>query len=455
MSNLGELIDLSKSLDKVAIIDNDARVTYKQLHYMSNYVASELKDKGFTPGDKIAIKGTNSIGYVATYLGILKFGGVCVLINAKLPESQVEYILKDSDAKFLFKEPTVPSFVDTKFDPYPVNENDPAVIMYTSGSTSNPKGVILPHRHKWIIKHKSSYPAAIYRRAIVAAPLYHMNGLSNTETTLCGHGTLVLLRSFEPKEFLKRISFHRVNSITSVPTMLSLILKETDLLKDLDLDCVKHIAMASAPVSSKLFTALKNTFPNATIMNGYGITEVSPGMFGKHPTLPTPDMSVGYPTPGIDYRIVDGILQVRSPAMFLKYNNVTLNNVTEDGYFITNDLFEVDKDGFYFFLGRADDMFVCGGNNVYPRQIENVLEEHPFVQSAAVIGIEDDDKGMKPYAFVVSNLAEDALKEYVLKFLPPSHCPRKIWTMDTMPLNSVNKIDKALLKEKAKHELNG
>jgi acyl-coenzyme A synthetase/AMP-(fatty) acid ligase len=190
-------------------------------------------------------------------------------------------------------------------------------------------------------------------------------------------------------------------------------------------------------------------------MNGYGITEVSPGMFGKHPTLPTPDMSVGYPTPGIDYRIVDGILQVRSPAMFLKYNNVTLNNVTEDGYFITNDLFEVDKDGFYFFLGRADDMFVCGGNNVYPRQIENVLEEHPFVQSAAVIGIEDDDKGMKPYAFVVSNLAEDALKEYVLKFLPPSHCPRKIWTMDTMPLNSVNKIDKALLKEKAKHELNG
>jgi acyl-coenzyme A synthetase/AMP-(fatty) acid ligase len=233
------------------------------------------------------------------------------------------------------------------------------------------------------------------------------------------------------------------------------MLKEKELLVRLDLSCVKHIGMASAPVSRSLFNSLKSTFPKAAIVNNYGITEVSPGMFGKHPTLPTPDLSVGYPIPGIDYRIVDGILQVRSPSMFLKYNNLDIKNLTDDGYFITNDLFEVDKDGFYFFLGRGDDMFVCGGNNVYPRQIESVLESHPFVQYAVVIGVEDEDKGMKPYAFVVSNSNEDELKTHALKFLPPSHCPRKIWNLETLPLNSVNKVDKAKLKEQARVLLNG
>ncbi len=454
MSNLGNLINLSKDFEKVAIIDEHGSVTYRQLHNMSNFVAQDLYGKGFRAGDRIALKGLNTIDYVAAYLGILKLGGVAVLVNIKFPQEQIDYVLKNSDSKFLWESPNIPKDVVAEFTVHSVDVNDPAIIMYTSGSTSYPKGVVLPHRHKWIIEQKSKLPRAEQRRAIVAAPLYHMNGLSNTETVICSHGTLVLLEKFDSRKFLTKVSEHKVNSITSVPTMLSMILQETDLISSLDFSTVRHIGMASSPVSKPLWQSLKATFPGAVLTNGYGITEVSPGMFGPHPKLPTPEMSVGYPTPGIEYRIVDGILQVKSPSMFLKYNNTNLKNITDDGFFITNDLFKIDENGFYYFLGRADDMFVSGGNNIYPRQIESILEEHPLVSGAAVIGVEDDIKGMKPYAFVQSDTDEPALLEFTKTKLPPSHLPRRIWNVDKFPLNSVNKIDKQKLREAAYANLN-
>lgn len=454
MSNLGNLINLEKNLEKTAIIDEHGSISYRQLHNMSNFVAKNLFEQGFRPSDRIALKGLNTIDYIAAYLGILKLGGIAVLVNVKLPTEQIDYVVNDSGSKFLWEDPVVPKTALAEFEPYVVDENAPAIIMYTSGSTSNPKGVVLPHKHKWIIEQKSKLPRAEQRIAIVAAPLYHMNGLSNSETVICSHATLVLLEKFNSKKFLEKISEHKVNSVTAVPTMLSLMLQETDLISSLDLSSVRHIGMASSPVSKSLWTNLKSTFPNAFLTNGYGITEVSPGMFGPHPKLPTPEMSVGYPTPGIDYRIVDGILQVRSPSMFIKYNNVDLKNRTEDGYFITNDLFKVDENGFYYFLGRADDMFVSGGNNIYPRQIESILEDHPLVKGVAVIGLEDDIKGFKPYAFVVGDVDEDNLLDYIKTKLPPSHFPRKIWNIDTIPLNSVNKIDKQKLREVATEKLN-
>ena len=454
MSNLGNLINLTKDLEKIAIIDEHGSVTYRQLHNMSNFVAQDLYSKGFRAGDRIALKGLNTIDYVAAYLGILKLGCVAVLVNIKFPQEQIDYVLKNSDSKFLWEFPSVPKDTVSEFTAQEVDANDPAIIMYTSGSTSYPKGVILPHSHKWIIEQKSKLPRAEQRRAIVAAPLYHMNGLSNTETVICSHSTLVLLEKFDSRKFLTKVSEHKVNSITSVPTMLSMMLQETDLISSLDFSSVRHIGMASSPVSKPLWQNLKTIFPDAILTNGYGITEVSPGIFGPHPKLPTPEMSVGYPTPGIEYRIVDGILQVKSPSMFLKYNNTNLKNITDDGFFITNDLFKIDENGFYYFLGRADDMFVSGGNNIYPRQIESILEEHTSVSTAAVIGIEDDVKGMKPYAFVQSSTDEDTLLEFTKTKLPPSHVPRRIWIVENFPLNSVNKLDKQKLKEAAYSNLN-
>ena len=462
MTNLGNLIDQSKDLNKVAVVHNNQSYSYEYLNTLVTGVSAGLVAHGIVPGDRVAILSENSVKFIATYLGILRMGAVAVLINCKLPGEQINYILNDSDTILLFIDRPVITPVTTihfnnleKFlsnKPVSVVTQDPAVILYTSGSTSVPKGVVLSHNHKWIIDSNVANSNPSIKTILVAAPMYHMNGLSNMETAIAGYATLVLMSRFEPMECLSLSAQHQITTITSVPTMLAMMLEKKT---SEDLSSVKEIIMASAPVSRNLFDNVKQAFPNAFVKNAYGITEVGPGIFGRHPTMTTPELSVGYPRRGMDYKLVDNVLYVRSPAMMLKYNNIDSTAITEDGYFITNDLFRIDDNGFYYFIGRADDMFVSGGNNIYPRQVETVIESYPGIISAAVVGIDDEIKGKKPYAFITASVTvkEDDLTEYVLTKLPHSHCPRKFWTLEQMPLTSINKIDKKKLTEMAINEL--
>ena len=445
MFNLGNI--LNRIDDKIAII-HDREYSYKELDRLANNIANGLSVSGINRSQRVAIFGDSSPIFIAAYIAILRLGAVAVLINKKMPADLVSYIVEDSQSVLVLTEENILDYVvDGTFETCDMLPSDPALILYTSGSTSRPKGVIIPHNHYWTIEQKSKNPLLPKMRIFVGAPFYHMNGLSNIEVGLMGGATIVLMSKFDPKDAIKLIQQHSVNYISSVPTMISLILQE---LGTNDISCVKHIAMASAPVSAGLYQNIKKRLPNVSVSIAYGSTEAGPGLFGRHPSLPTPEMSVGYPMPGIDYRIVDGVLQIKSPAMMLSYSNAP-TNFTEDHYYITNDLFRVDENGFYFFVGRADDMFVCGGNNVYPRHIELILEEHKSVHEAAVIGIEDDIKGMKPYAFItlVNDVTIDELVEFAVKKLPPYLCPRKIWILDSMPLTSVHKIDKKKLKEEA------
>jgi acyl-coenzyme A synthetase/AMP-(fatty) acid ligase len=165
--------------------------------------------------------------------------------------------------------------------------------------------------------------------------------------------------------------------------------------------------------------------------------------------------SVGYPRDGIEYRIIDGILQIKSPSMMSSYyKKGKSKSITNDGFFVTNDLFEIDKDGFYYFIGRADDVFKCGGNKVMPEEVEAILDSHPAVATSAVIGLEDEIKGKKPYAFVVlekdKTATQEELIQHSLNSGPAYQHPRKIWFLDTLPLAGTNKIDKKRLEELAK-----
>jgi len=450
-NNLGDLINLDKDLNKLAIIDEHTKVTYRQLYNMSNYAATILqKEKNIRPGDRVGVKSFNTIGFAAVYLGILKLGAVAVLINPNMPQSQIDILIKNDNIKFLWIDPILPKDDVVNFDVYPVKNTDPAVILYTSGSTSNYKGVIRPHQHKLYLKYKFNTTIDDKSKLLVSQPLTWAAGIIQLEIALIKHSTLVFLEKFDSKKFLKKISLHKITGANVVPSMLTLILKEKELISTLDLSSLKRISTSSAPISKSLWASMKEKFPKVHLKNVYGSTEGGPSIFGFHPTLPTPDLSVGYPIDGIDYRIVNGVLQIRTGSTMLGYTNIDAENLTNDGYFITNDLFFVDENGFYFFLGRADDMFTSGGNNIYPKQIENVLREHPLVKDAAVIGLEDDTKGNKPYAFVVSDTTEKELKEHVLKSFPPSHCPRKIWNIEEIPLNNNYKVDKKILVQKAK-----
>jgi long-chain acyl-CoA synthetase len=462
MFNLADTIVPS---DHVAVIDEQDQVyTYKELHQLSMAVAAGLLQKGLLPGDHIAILATNSVEFIASYFGILKMGGIVVLINTRLPQAQIEYILQDSQAKLLLTDQTISTGVDTveygKFDSFlvyqdiashPRQNNDPAVIMYTSGSTGKPKGVIISQgNHQWVIEKKSQ-DISTGQSVLVAASCYHMNGLSNMETALACSAKLVLLSKYTAQEFIHAIEKHRVSFVTGTPTMISMAFNVPGLIENADLACVDHLWLGSAPLNANLVDNIKKYFKNSQITNSYGMTEVVPKVFGKHPTIPTPNLSVGYPTAGVQHRLVNGVLHVQSPGVCIGYTNKSLP--IEDDYFVTNDCFTVDSQGFYYYVGRADDMFVSGGNNIYPREVEAAIESHHSVLSSAVIPLDDDIKTTKPYAFVVLRngytATEQELKDSALQFVPHSHCPRKIWIVDSLPLNSVNKVDKQVLKELA------
>ena len=171
-------------------------------------------------------------------------------------------------------------------------------------------------------------------------------------------------------------------------------------------------------------------------------------------------MSVGYPHPDVQLRLVNEVLELKSPGLMLGYHKALTrvpalkSPFTEDGFYVTGDMFRVDENGFYSFIGRSDDMFVSGGENIYPSEVERLLESHPLVQQAAVVPVEDEIKGYKPAAFVVIKpgnlLSSDSLKQYCLKHAPAYQHPRWIWFLNELPLASTNKIDKARLLEEAK-----
>jgi acyl-CoA synthetase (AMP-forming)/AMP-acid ligase II len=248
--------------------------------------------------------------------------------------------------------------------------------------------------------------------------------------------------------------------------MIAMMLREVDTLAQADLKSVRVVRMGSAPVNDTLALQIRALLPNARIINAYGTTEGGPIVFTHHPNgLPTPIASVGYPHPGISVRLVGpkapetGVLQIRSPALMLGYHNRpdTPSPITTDGYYDTGDIFRRDEHGFHTVLGRTDDMFVSGGENIFPGEVELVIESHPDVLQACVVPVEDAIKGTKPVAFVVLRPGargdEAAIKQHVLANAPAYQHPRRVWFLDTMLLASTNKIDRSGLQQKAASEI--
>ena len=336
------------------------------------------------------------------------------------------------------------------------------MFLYTSGSTGRPKGVVLSHySHLWVVSQRMRRPGPYGHRVLVAAPLYHMNGLAMCQTTFNHGDTIVLLPQFTTRGYVEVAARHRVAQLTSVPTMMAMILRERELLVANDLSAVEGVRMGSAPITQALIDQLRGALPNAQITNGYGTTEAGPVVFGPHPKgLRQPELSTGHPHPEVQLRLVrdgrevedEGVLEMRCGGLMTHYHKlpeVTAQVMTADGYYRTGDVFRRDTNGFFFFVGRADDMFVCGGENVYPGEVEKMLERHPGIHQAAVLPVPDDLKGHKPVAFVVqasgATLDEQAVKDFALANAPAYQHPRRVFFINEMPLAGTNKIDKRQL----------
>jgi acyl-CoA synthetase (AMP-forming)/AMP-acid ligase II len=214
--------------------------------------------------------------------------------------------------------------------------------------------------------------------------------------------------------------------------------------------------------------ALRTALPQAAISNAYGTTEAGPVVFGPHPRgLPQPELSVGYPHPKVALRLVDGdrrdadqgVLEMKCPALMLGYHNRpdVKPPLAADGFYLTGDVFRRDADGFFYFVGRTDDMFVSGGENIYPADVERMLERHPDIAQVAVVPIADEVKWRKPVAFVVlksgRGLTQDDVKRFALAHAPAYQHPRFVWFVDELPLASTNKLDRAALKRMAEERV--
>ena len=485
MFNLGDLVDRSQDPASTALIDcldwdHPRTLSHGEMDRLACAVADGLRRRGFEPGQRIGILSANRAEFLAAYFGIMRAGLVAVPINHKFPRATIAFVLSDADVRLVFCDaarrgllpPDAPSVEfgpewdaflgEPRFETVRPAPDATAMILYTSGSTGRPKGVPLTHAgHLWAVRSRLRGGPYHDERLLVAAPLFHMNGLGVAKFVFAEHASMVLLPQFDARRFVEAIGRFKVTWVTSVPTMMALALREKEALARTDVSSVRTVRMGSAPVTQKLIDDIRRVFPGATVMNAYGTTEAGPVMFGPSPDgRPKPDLALGWPLPDVEVRLVDehgrdadqGVLWIRTPATTKGYLNLpekTREAFTPDGWYVSSDVFRRDADGAYYFVGRSDDMFVCGGENIYPGEVEHMLETHPDIVQACVVPVPDEIKGEKPFAFVVarpgSNLTEDEVKRYALEHAPAYQHPRQVVFLPEMPLAGTNKIDRKAL----------
>lgn len=489
MNNVGYIIDRDKNLQHVFIHDlREGRhrfFTYGEIDLLADRVAFSLQQLSLSLGSRVGIISKNSAEYIGIYFGILRAGLTAVLLSHKFSNSQIKNILNEAEVKILFLDDSerpdlgqdldrtvlidqLDSFLqDGKPKLEVLDKNQAAIILYSSGSNGQAKGVVRSHESQMAAIHRraSKQKNAHSQKHILASSLCHMHGINKAEAVCEDHATLVLLSEFEPVQFARAIQDFKINIVTAVPAMLSMVLLKSAE-ENFDFSSVVSVNLGAAPITEKLVKDLKIKFPNAAnhISSRYGMTELGGSLFGKHPNgLSTPDLSVGYPLPEIELRLAEGgVLQVKCESLMTGYLNQPDHRksvFTEDGYFITNDIFRVDDQGFYYCIGRADDMFICGGENIFPIEVEKAIELHPDVEVAVVVPIQDSIKGSKPVAFVIlKSQSKSDLKEfekYLSSQLRPNLRPRFIFKASSLPQIGPGKFHKMLLVQVAQNILSG
>ena len=490
--NLGAFSSALQHSQQIAFIasqpdGHEQEITFEQLNQRADAIGLGLQPFGWPAGSRVAILARNSIDYIASLLGIMRAGLVAVPINFRFPTATIEHILTDSNSRLLLGDEDQLTRIHTAiprirfghelthqqqagslscFAPKP---QDLALLLYTSGSTGMPKGVRLTHHsHRWVVETRRAAQELTHERVLIAAPFYHMNALALALLTLASQVTTVLLPQFEAEAYVEAISRYHCTWLTAVPPMLAMILQNKRLLADYDLSSVQVIRMGSAPVSDSLYQLLHQWLPQARIINAYGTTEGGPVVFAGHPQgLATPEGSQGYAHPAVNIRLRnskgslanEGVLELKSPALMQGYHQRpdVPPPFSDDGWYITGDVFRRDAQGFFWFVGRHDDMFVCGGENVWPGEVEKLLNCHPQVQQVCVVAVKDEIKGHKPVAWVIPRAGEkltpEALKQWSLEQGPAYLHPRHIWFTDSFPLAGTNKVDRRALQHRAEQRI--
>nr|WP_263326644.1 long-chain fatty acid--CoA ligase [Neobacillus sp. Marseille-Q6967] len=487
--------------DKVALVNNDMCVTYEELHNRVNSFAGWLQSKGIQKGDKVALLLFNGIEYAECLYAIAKVGAVAVTINFRLQPSEIEYILTNSESKMIVIDSNLVSTLETIMDCIPnledivvvddnnlhnhsyysyqqiftnvytpvlveLEDDDDFLIVYTSGTTGKPKGAVLTHKNVYLNAMNYSLEFGLTKDEVqlITTPMFHIGGISALSMVILMGGRSVFHDKFDPERVLETYETKKITYSFMVPSMWNMLLEHPKF-AEFDVTSLRVLCTAAASTPLELKKRLIKHFPNAGVFDTYGQTETSPGTTTLKPTDSlNKSGSVGLSFTNVEIRVVDeqmndvapgqvGEIIFRGPTVMKEYykNPDATAEAFRGGWLHSGDLVVADEEGYISVVDRKKDMVISGGENIYPKEIEEVLYTHPDILDAAVIGVPDPKWGETIKAFIVLRNGKSLSKQDVINYCSDKIAsykkPRHVEFLDELPRNAAGKILKTVLRE--------
>jgi len=485
--NLASLLAESaqRSPDAPAIRLGGVAVSYAELDDRSARLATLLGEKGVKPGDRVGVMLPNVPEFPVAYYGVLRAGGVVVPMNVLLKRREIAFYLEDSGAKLLLAwhgfaeearggaaeagaelievEPAAFAATLAELEPTPAlaatAEDDTAVILYTSGTTGKPKGAELTHANlarNAEISSRTTCEVGAGDVVLGALPLFHSFGQTvGMNASLRVGACLTLVPKFDPGEALETIQRDSVTHFYGVPTMFGALLHHPER-GSFDTSSLRNCITGGASMPVEVLHGFEEAF-GAVVLEGYGLSETSPVSSSNHPDMERKAGSIGTPIEGVEMQVVDEddnpVAQGEVGEIVIRGHNIMKGywqrpEATEEamrgGWFHSGDMARTDEDGYFFIVDRKKDLIIRGGYNVYPREVEEVLYEHPKIREAAVVGVPHDEWGEEIGAAVVlmeaEELSPEEISAYVKDRIAAYKYPRIVWFLDDLPKGPTGKI---------------
>jgi acyl-CoA synthetase (AMP-forming)/AMP-acid ligase II len=479
--------------DREAIVDDRGTLTFEEVHRRTNALANEMAAMGIKEGDGVAIMCRNHRGFIEATVACSKLGASALYLNTAFAGPQITDVMRrENPAGLVYDEDFANLVADggegrrrfvawsepggTPQDPHiedliargstadckPPTESGKVVIL-TSGTTGTPKGAARkqPDSLEPAAALFSKIPLKARETTMIAAPMFHSWGFAHFTLGLPLSSTLVLRRRFDPLDTIRAVAEHRATALAVVPVMLQRILElPAELLEGFDLHALKIIAASGSALPGELATRVMDTFGDV-LYNLYGSTEVAWATIATPADLRAAPGTAGKPPMGTVVKLLDGEgrevphgengrIFVANEMVFEGYTGGGGKEIV-GGLMSTGDVGRFDSGGRLFVDGRDDEMIVSGGENVFPREVEDLLADHEAIEEAAVIGVDDAEFGQRLKAFVVcrngGGLTEEAIKEYVKHNLARYKVPREVVFLDELPRNATGKVLKRELRD--------